>query len=295
VTELIKVQKTLMTEKGLLHLNVDAGKIMALLNVKHSKDVIIPECKNGETWGARDLLKMDAWVLRRSYSPLTTIGYEIKCSRKDFEQDQKWTGYLDLCHEFCFVCPAGLIRATDLPQRVGLIWASKDRLHTKRKAQRVEPDTEKLNRLLIYVVMARSQIVASMYELDRHEPKDHLQSLKEAIEKANERKELAYFINGHVRQIYNQTREVNLNLKWREDTVKRFEKQLAELGIVWDSKANHWQETMRIENEIRLLKNQISFRTLESMKRLANTLTGVVDEIEQYRNKKTGGKNALLP
>jgi len=278
----IGVQKALITEKGFLHLNIDAGKIMALLNMKHCKDVVIPECKNGETWGARDLLKMDAWVLKRSYSPLTTIGYEIKCSRQDFEQDQKWTGYLDLCHEFYFVCPAGLIRATDLPNRVGIIWASKDKLHTKRKADRIEPDKLKLSRLLIYVVMSRSKIVAaSMNEED--EPKSQLQLLREATEKANERKELAYFVKGHIRQLYEQAREVDFNLRPREDNVKRFEEQLAKLGIVWDSKANTWHDNMRIENEIRLLKNQISYRTLESMKRLANTLTGVVEEIEQYR------------
>jgi len=278
------VQKSLLTEKGLLHLNINASEIMALLNAKHSKDVIIPECKNGETWGARDLLKMDAWVLKRSYSPLTTIGYEIKCSRQDFEQDQKWTGYLDLCHEFYFVCPAGLIRTTDLPNRVGIIWASKDKLHTKRKAQKVEPDIEKLSRLLIYVVMARSKIVApNRNEEPEQEPKSRLQSLRETVEKANERKELAYFIKGHVRQIYEQTREIDFNLRPREENVKRFEKQLAELGIVWDSNAYHWQDNMRVENEIKLLKNQISFRTLEGMKRLAHTLTDVVEEIEKYR------------
>jgi len=276
------VQKSLLTEKGILHLNIGADKILTLLNAKHWKDVIIPECKNGETWGARDLLKMDAWVLKRSYSPLTTIGYEIKCSRQDFEQDQKWTGYLDLCHEFYFVCPAGLIRTTDLPNRVGIIWASKDKLHTKKKAVRVEPDSEKLSRLLIYVVMSRSKIVAGD-ALQSDKPKSRLQSLRETVEKANERKELAYFIKGHVRQIYEQTRELNLAQKYREDNVKRFEKQLAGLGIVWDSNAYHWQDNMRVENEIRLLKNQISFRTLESMKRLAHTLTEAVEEIENIR------------
>jgi len=286
MTDLIRIQKALITEKGLLHLNVDAGKIMALLNAKHSKDVIVPECKNGETWGARDLLKMDAWVLKRSYSPITTIGYEIKCSRQDFEQDQKWTNYLDLCHEFYFVCPAGLIRTTDLPQRVGIIWASKDKLHTKKKADRVEPDKLKLSRLLIYVLMSRSKIVAASMN-EEPEPKGQLQLLREATEKANERKELAYFVKGHVRQIYEQTKDKDLDLRPREDNVKRFEKQLAELGIVWDSEANHWQDNMRVENEIRLLKNQISFRTLQVMKRLASTLTEVAEDIEKYRNIET--------
>ena len=119
-----------------------------------------------------------------------------------------------------------------------------------------------------------------MYELDRPEPKGQLQLLRETTEKANERKELASFVKGHVRQIYERARDMDFNLKNREDAIKRFEKQLAELGIVWDSKANTWQDNMRIENEIRLLKNQISFRTLEGMKRLAHTLTDVVEEIE---------------
>jgi hypothetical protein len=106
------------------------------LNYNHrlfkKKDVFITECKNGETWGARDLYKLDAWVLKRTYSPLTTIGYEIKVSRSDFENDQKWTNYIDLCHEFFFVCPGGLIRATDLPSSVGLIWVSSTgNLHIK--------------------------------------------------------------------------------------------------------------------------------------------------------------------
>ena len=68
-----------------LQLNgIKADQVLTLLRNKHSKDVFVSECKNGETWGARDLLKMDAWVLLRSYSPLTTVGYEIKISRRDF-------------------------------------------------------------------------------------------------------------------------------------------------------------------------------------------------------------------
>lgn len=62
------VQQSLVKEKGLLHLNgITSNQILSLLEAKHSKDVFVPECKNGETWGARDLLKIDAWVLRRSY------------------------------------------------------------------------------------------------------------------------------------------------------------------------------------------------------------------------------------
>lgn len=278
-------QQSLIKEKGMLRLNgITGGQILCLLQKKHAKDAIVPECKNGETWGARDLLKLDAWVLLRTYSPLTTIGYEIKCSRQDFEQDQKWTKYLELCHLFYFVCPAGLIRATDLPNQIGIIWASKDKLHTKRKAERTKPDIEKLNRLLIYVVMARSQIVDNMYEMNNEPPKSQLQLLKEATEKANEKRELAYFVKGHVRDIFTETQKAGQELKYREDAIKRFEEQLKLLGITWDSQNNNWQDTMRVENEINLLKKRINSRTLGNMKQLASQLNETVEMITQYRS-----------
>ncbi len=236
-------QQTLIKEKGLLHLNgITANQLLALLESKHSKDVFVPECKNGETWGARDLLKIDAWVLRRSYSPLTIIGYEIKTSRADFEQDQKWIGYLDLCHEFYFVCPAGLIRATDLPSRVGIVWASKDKLHTKHKAERVEPDTPKLARLLIYLLMSRCKIVANMNEIYTEPQKDPLLSRQEYLESCKAKNELAYFVKGHIRDISEALHKKESDLISRENQIHRFEDHLAMLGIVWDSSNRGWQD-----------------------------------------------------
>jgi hypothetical protein len=280
----VNTQLSLVKEKGLLHLNgITSGQILTMLEERHSKDVIVPECKNGETWGARDLLKLDAWVLQRTYSPLTTIGYEIKVSRQDFEQDQKWTGYLDLCHMFYFVCPAGLIRATDLPASVGIIWASKDKLHVKHKAERAKPDIEKLNRLLIYVVMARSKIVDNMYEINtKPEETNHLQSIRQRIEDANERKELAYFIKGHVRELYEKTLKTEQGFKNREYNLKRFEDKLKLLGITWDSNSNQWQDTMPVENQIDMLKKQIDNWTLDRMKQTGRQLIDTAEMISKY-------------
>lgn len=283
-------------EKGLLRLTgIDSGHILELLKHKHSNDVFIPECKNGETWGVRDLLKMDAWVLRRSYSPLTTIGYEIKCHRQNFEQDQKWTKYLDLCHEFYFVCPGGLIRATDLPSRVGIIWASKAQLHTKRKAERVEPDLEKLNRLLIYVVMARSKIVDSMYERDV-EQKSKLEQIRETVETAKAKKDLAYFVRGHIREVYESLASRDAYLPYRENQIKSFEDKLARLGITWNAEKDSWQDTIRVENEIDALKQLIDPTTLHTIKALSESLTRFIKQIDDWRNEgvKGGGSEASL-
>ena len=285
-------QHSLIKEKGVTRLNgMDSRLIMSLLEDRHNKDAFVSECKNGETWGARDLLKMDAWVLRRSYSPLTTIGYEVKCSRQDFEQDQKWTGYLDLCHLFYFVCPAGLIRATDLPQSIGIIWVSSShKLRVKRKAERSDPDPEKLNRLLIYVLMARCNIVANMNERSTDPPKDKLQAMRDVVEGANERKELAYIVKGHIRDMWEQVQKTNRDIKGREDTLKRFEDRLAFLGITWDSSQNQWQETSRIQNEIEMLNKNIDNYTLDRMRTLASQLTGAVEMITRYREKETMAK-----
>lgn len=294
-------QMSLIKEKGNMRFNgITSGEILSLLQTRHSKDVFVPECKNGETWGARDLLKIDAWALLRTYSPLTMVGYEIKTSRQDFEQDQKWTGYLDLCHIFYFVCPAGLIRAEDLPQRVGIIWVSKSgKLHTKRKPERVEPDAQKLNRLLVYVLMARSSIntgsirvtnsKGDILEDSSYGEKENLQLKKEIVERANDRKELAYFVKSHVRGMIEHSQKTDRELINREQNIKRFEDKLALLGITWDSENNNWQDTMQIDNEINLLKNCIDPWTLSGMKQTGKLMIETAEKIDKLRGRISNG------
>lgn len=268
-------------ERGHLRLtDISSEHILKLLQIRHWKDVVIPECKNGETWGARDLLKLDAWVLCHSYSPLRTIGYEIKVSRHDFEGDQKWTRYLDLCHEFYFVCPAGLIRAVDLPQRVGIIWASKERLFTKRKAERVEPDTNKLIGLLIYVLMARSQIVASMFDRDKEPELDILKQKRKWVEDANIRKELAFFVKGHVREVYDRVMAMDREFGYREQEIANFKKALEKLGITWNPMGRNWLDSQRVENEIKALKKTVDMYTIREMRNLATSLNKTADELQ---------------
>jgi len=144
-------------------------EILALLAVKHSKDLFVAECKNGSTWGEGPTIRLDAWAMRRSWTRWTTWGYEIKVNRSDFVQDEKWQEYLPLCHQFSFVCPYHLIEPEELPQDVGLVWVTKkgNRLHTKRKA--VARDIEMPTNVLLYVLMARTVIVSDMYEANRSE------------------------------------------------------------------------------------------------------------------------------
>lgn len=138
---------------------ITASRINTLLAEKHKEDIYISECKMGRA-GSRIL---DAWVMKKTWSPKTTIGYEIKVSRSDFLQDNKWREYMDTCHQFYFVCPWKLISKEELPDGVGLMWVSQNgsRLYTKRKA--VHRSQMVNNDLLFYILMNRVKITSSNF------------------------------------------------------------------------------------------------------------------------------------
>ena len=121
----------------MLEMRPIAHQLLDLLAVKHGKDVFVPECKDGPTWGGEHL-RLDAWAMARSWTRPLTWGYEIKITRRDFMQDKKWQSYLGFCSEFYFVTTANVIKPEELPAEAGLMVASKNltRLYTKKKAQR---------------------------------------------------------------------------------------------------------------------------------------------------------------
>jgi hypothetical protein len=145
-----------------------SDKIRRLVQSKHYKDVVVTECKSGPTQGySHD--RLDAWVLLRTWRPVTMIGYEIKVSRNDFLRDEKWTNYSPLCNQLYFVCPPKLIDPSELPPEVGLMWASKNyaRLYTKKKAPRREIDYP--SDLVTYVLMSRVSITKETKHQDARE------------------------------------------------------------------------------------------------------------------------------
>ncbi len=101
---------------------IRADLIKAALAKRHVRDVFLTEVKTGPTWsGGGTLFRMDAIAIKRSWSKPCITGYEVKVSRADFVQDDKWPGYRDYCHRLYFACPAGLIKAEELSDDVGLI------------------------------------------------------------------------------------------------------------------------------------------------------------------------------
>lgn len=136
-----------------------AKEIMRLLREKHKEDLFVPECKNGPTQ-TRSHFRMDAWVMRKSWSDPCVTAYEVKVTRADFLGDNKWKKYLDCCNVFAFVCPKGIIKPEELPQDVGLFYVAStgNRIMVQRKP--VFRDVEIPESVWRYILMCRTAIVS---------------------------------------------------------------------------------------------------------------------------------------
>jgi hypothetical protein len=141
-------------------MKIRADMIKKGLSEKHAQDFFITEVKNGPTWAARkgELLKLDGLAIKKSWTQPCFTGYEVKVSRNDFLNDEKWPAYMDYCHRFYFACPKGLIQPEELQDNVGLLWYDESydkagNLYTRKKA--LFRNIEISHEMLYYIVLSR--------------------------------------------------------------------------------------------------------------------------------------------
>lgn len=140
---------------------ITAKTILELLACRHSKDIFVPECKNGPSVSVSrgQMVRMDAWTMPRSWTKPATTAYEIKVDRQDFLRDKKWPRYLDYCHQFYFACAPGVVTdPAEIPEQAGYVVTSRNgrRLYTKKKAP--HRDVEIPDTLYMYLLICRSLI-----------------------------------------------------------------------------------------------------------------------------------------
>ena len=137
---------------------VTSTEIKKALANYHCKDFFITECKNGSTYfpPAQGFLMFDGLAITKSYTqPCITI-YEVKVSRSDFLQDNKWHLYLQYCNEFYFVVPKGMIRKEELPDGVGLIYYNPENGNLKKvKKSLYRRDIEEPVGVYKYIIYSR--------------------------------------------------------------------------------------------------------------------------------------------
>jgi len=134
--------------------NFSAREIKIALSLKHKRDYFMTEVKNGPTHFATNLRIIDAVAISKSWANPCITGYEIKVSRPDFLNDEKWHEYLGLCHKFSFVAPKGLIDKKEIDKRCGLLTINEyGKLYTQKKPlfRKIELDID----FLWYIIITR--------------------------------------------------------------------------------------------------------------------------------------------
>lgn len=249
---------------------ITADIMLAALASKHSQEVFVPECKDGPTQSVSNYLRLDAWVMNKSWSNPKMTGYEIKVSRSDFLNDNKWHQYLPLCNEFYFAAPKGLIQLAELPASVGLIeLLGKSRLVTRRKA--VYREIEFPSLLVTYVLMCRTEITGEYRE---HNQTEHWKRiLADKVERDQIGLLVAGAIKDHVAKVTHENSE--LKSKYHDyDTVRRC---LSAMGI--DSE--EYFSTWNIQQKIQAAKSIFPPELMEAISELVHRLNNVKEQIEK--------------
>ena len=245
--------------------------IMDSLRLRHADAVFVEECKMGSSHaGAR---RLDAWVLLKTWSPWTAIGYEVKADRSDFLRDRKWPAYLPVCHELYFVCPAKLIAPEELPDDVGLLWTTGGtRLITKRRAVRREPEAEALATLMSYVLMSRTRIVGDMWEAGGRETQ--ADTWRRFLTEKSENLKLGHLVNERIRKELSEAEGRAQRAENDRHRLGHVERRLQELGL--DPTVSTWE-----------LDRLVGAETLRRIRGLAEQIQTAASEGLALKNRKT--------
>jgi hypothetical protein len=236
---------------------ITANDIIELLANKHSGDVFVPECKTGSSMMHRSCRRLDAWVMKRTWSPITMIGYEVKVSRGDFLRDDKWRLYLDLCHQFYFVCPSKLIDSSELSAEAGLMWVSATgtRLYTKKKApyRDVEPPAD----LMTYVLMSRSRITRD------NESKDNREYWRDWLRLKAEDRKLGCRVSEAVREQVLRAESAQHQAEAKIATCEMVRRRLTELGLDPDEPINSYLVSNKLDEALDVIPRDLVYSLME--------------------------------
>lgn len=264
-----------MTDKARL----TAVDLQAMLAQRHSDDVFVSECKDGPTQ-TRNHLRLDAWVLAKTWSPITAIGYEIKVDRGDWRRDEKIHNYMPLCHVLYVVAPKGVVPVDELPAGVGLLEpiGAAGRLQMKRKAARREIVLPA--ELMVYVLMCRTKITREQGTFDQGERHWRTEHLRRWVEGKAERESLSYAVSAKIRSTFAEQERQLANERHRNDQLDEVRKRIAELGFDPSKPVNSWQVRGRLAQFNRAVDNGL----LYDMRQMSKTLTITADALELLKD-----------
>lgn len=200
--------------------------IIAMLEKRHSKDVILTEISLGV-----NRQRMDAWAMIPSYSGGFAIGYEIKVTRSDFLHDRKMQDYLAYCHQAYLVVPSLKIASIDeLPDGYGLLVVAGSRLLTKVKAPVRQVDIpEDFYQALITNRLRRDYNAYSPDEMEIRRRVERVGNFKDYLEGKRELKDIGYAVSEKLDRDIRRLRTRELTLEGDREVLNDEKKAFQEL------------------------------------------------------------------
>jgi len=250
--------------------SVTAHDVLAAIRRSHSKDLVVPECKNGPTMTGSHV-RMDAWVLLSTWSPLTTVGYEIKVSRADWRRDNKLGQYQGLCHMLWVAAPKGVVPVEELPDGVGLkeLCGSGDgaRLVTKRKATRAEIQLP--TQLMAYVLMSRVTVtseasVESWGSATRHE-------LERWASSKDSARSLHWALNRKIRDRFDHEHKIAEDAAHRAAQLEHIRDRIVEMGFDPTKPVQTWS----VDARLRTIRATVTPAVLRLLQQAENQMVSV--------------------
>jgi len=257
---------------------ITAADILKLLEQKHADDVFVAECKNGPSKKTTHL-RLDAWVLRRSWAKPCVLGYEIKVSRSDFLGDNKWHGYLPLCNEFYFVAPSGVIKPGELPEEAGLllVTSTATRLWTKKKAPHRNIDIDA--NIFRYVLISRAVIASDPVYADGQSGAEYW---RRWLAQSQENREIGWRVSRALSERYQrevtQVREHQRKLEKKLSRLEGVERLLRRLKI-----SVGWRPEFAVEQQYRRLMEHIPGDVEQKLQEAQQAIAGILEAVEKAK------------
>ncbi|MGM8215157.1 MmcB family DNA repair protein [Bacillaceae bacterium W0354] len=198
----------------------------------HNDDFFATEVKNGPTHLAKkgELAIIDGLAIKKSWVKPCITGYEVKVSRSDFLNDDKWPAYKNMCHRLYFVCPTGLIQPDELPDEIGLIWYNPEKksLYTRKKS--MFRDIEMPYEMLYYIIMSKLENTKHPFFDNKTE------YFQEYLEDKINAKRLGFAVGSKLIEQVAELEDKNAELKRR---VNKLESKAEELQSIKDILKKH--------------------------------------------------------
>jgi len=257
---------------------VTSGEIIRELIKRHRGDMAFAEVKNGATGSSRQLRSIDFLAIKRQWTPLNIIGYEVKVSRGDFLGDEKWYSYLDYCHTFSFVAPKGMIKPEELPEYVGLVEYNLETksIRTVKKAhyRQITPDAD----MLLYLMFWRMKVEDNRYNFTEQTREDRVQFWRDWLDGKVKSKDIGNKVS---RKLDGELREAEgLKIKFEKLNEFREEIQRAYLQLFGSNSYGSWQIIEKLKGKSQGINPKIKDDLVAAKRKIEILIGKLESEVE---------------